>query len=175
MAFSTNVKITRDKKGLSREIVFIVTRSFGLRAGFYTPQNTQRSQINCSLRSRSSLTQRSNHIQLGSLSLATDTARFARTESHTKAGFICPALALLASGAPWWQIWMAPSGKTLLASLAQNHIPRQASSAQRSRCSLVVPPGGRSGCHLVARHCSLCSCRITYQDRLHLPIARVAC
>ena len=80
-----------------------------------------RSQINCSLRSRSSLTQRSNHIQLGSRSLATDTACFARTESHTKAGFISPALALLASGAPWWQIWAPPSGKTLLALLEQSH------------------------------------------------------
>ena len=82
--------------------------------------------------------------------LATDTARFARAESHTKAGIICPALALLASGAPWWQIWAPPSGKTMLASLAQNHIPRHASSAQRSRCSLVAPSGGRSGRHLVA-------------------------
>ena len=67
-----------------------------------------------------------------------------------------------------------PSGKTLLASLAQNHIPRQASSTHRSRCSLVAPPGGRSGCHQVAIHCSLRSRRITYQDRRHLPIARVA-
>ena len=29
-----------------------------------------------------------------------DTARFARTESHTKVGVICPSLVLLASGAP---------------------------------------------------------------------------
>ncbi len=80
-----------------------------------------------------------------------DTARFARAESHTKTGVIHPSLALLASGAPWWQIWAPPSGKTQLASLAQNHIPRQASSAHRSRCLLVAPPGGRSGRHLVAR------------------------
>ena len=58
-----------------------------------------RSQIKCLLRSRSSPTQQSKHILLGSLSLATDTAHFARAESHTKAGVICPALPLLASGA----------------------------------------------------------------------------
>ena len=110
-----------------------------------------RSQINSWLRSRSSFTQQSKHIQLSSPSLARDTARFARTESHTKAGIICPSLALLASSAPWWQIWAPPGGRTLLASLAQNHIPRQASSAHRSRCSLVAPPSGRSGRHLVAR------------------------
>ena len=133
-----------------------------------------RSQINSWLRSRSSFTQQSKHIQLGSLLLATDTAHFARAESHTKAGVICPSLALLASSAPWRHIWAPPSGKTLLASLAQNLIPRKASSAHRSHCSLVAPPGGRSGRHQVARHCSLRSRRITYQDRRHLPIARVA-
>ena len=130
-----------------------------------------RSQINCSLCSCSSLTQQSKHIQLGSLSLATITARFARAESHTKAGVICPALTLLASGVHRWQIWAPPSGKTLLALPAQNHIPRQASSAHRLRCSLVVPPGGRSGHHLVARHCLLRSRRFTYQGRRHPPIA----
>ena len=62
--------------------------------------------------------------QTHSARLATDIARFTRAESHTKAGIICPALALLASGAPWWLIWAPPSGMTLLASLAQNHIPR---------------------------------------------------
>ena len=51
-----------------------------------------------------SLTQRSKHIQLVLLSIATDTSRFACTESHTKAGVICPALALHDSGAPCWQI-----------------------------------------------------------------------
>ena len=54
-----------------------------------------------------------------SLLLATDTACFARAESHTKAGVICPPLALLASGAPWWQIWAPPSGKTQLALLVR--------------------------------------------------------
>ena len=57
--------------------------------------------------------------QIHSARLATDTARFARTESHTKAGIICPSLALLASGAPWWQIWAPPSGKTQLALLVR--------------------------------------------------------
>ena len=65
--------------------------------------------------------------------------------------------------------------QTHSARLPQNHIPRQASSAHRSRCSLEAPPGGRSGRHQVARHCSLRSRRITYQDWRHLPIARVAC
>ena len=97
------------------------------------------------------LAQNHTRRQAPSAHLATDTARFARAKSHTKAGVICPSLALLASSAPWRHIWAPPSGKTLLASLAQNHIQRQVSSAHRSRCSLVAPPGGRYGRHLVAR------------------------
>ena len=120
---------------------------------------------------RSSLTQRSKHILLGSLSLATDTACFARAESHTKAIVICPALALLASGSPWWQICVPPSGKTLLSSLALNHIPRQASSIRRSRCLLVAPLVADLR-YLVARHCLLHSHKITYQDSIELEAPR---
>ena len=60
------------------------------------------------------LAQNHTHRQAPSAHLATDTARFARAESHTKTGVICPSLALLASGAPWWQIWAPPGGKVAM-------------------------------------------------------------
>ena len=143
--------ILQDMKSLSHGSLLI-----GIEPTYGQARSARR--INCSLRSRNALTQRSKLIQLGSRRITYQGRRHLPSTRVARQR----------------QIWAPPSGKTLLASLAQNHIPRQASSANRSHCLLVAPPGGRSQRHLVARNCLLRSRRFTYQARRHLPITRVA-
>ena len=69
-------------------------------------------------------------------------------QSHTKTGVIHPSLALLASGAPWWQIWAPPGGKVAVTypdhpPKYQPNWPTDSSTINRSRlCPPGAPPGG---------------------------------